>query len=213
VLYRYLRYQIVGMKRTLLLLCLVANLMSANAQKQQATELFNWMTGSFHSGAQAKTDTSYFDISLHMYPIWEADANAYWLYVEQAMTTALNRPYRQRVYKIYGEGGKLVSKVYEIKSANKFINGWKNKELLTHLTPDSLIDRQGCAIYLTKAVNLYKGSTPGKECLSSLRGASYATSEVEIFSDKLLSWDRGWSAADKQVWGAEKGGYIFIKQN
>jgi CpeT protein len=27
----------------------------------------------------------------------------------------------------------------------------------------------------------------------------------------LLSWDRGWDVNGKQVWGAEKGGYIFVK--
>jgi hypothetical protein len=44
-----------------------------------------------------------------------------------------------------------------------------------------------------------------------LRGASYATSEVVITDEQLLSWDRGWDANGKQVWGAETGGYIFVK--
>jgi hypothetical protein len=29
--------------------------------------------------------------------------------------------------------------------------------------------------------------------------------------DMMVSWDRGWNADDKQVWGAEKGGYEFVK--
>jgi hypothetical protein len=45
-----------------------------------------------------------------------------------------------------------------------------------------------------------------------LKGASYATSEVVIYSDKLISWDRGWNDEGKQVWGAQKGGYVFLKQ-
>ena len=32
---------------------------------------------------------------------------------------------------------------------------------------------------------------------SLLFGASYATSEVEIFKDKILSWDRGYDSDDK----------------
>jgi hypothetical protein len=28
----------------------------------------------------------------------------------------------------------------------------------------------------------------------------------------ILSWDRGWDKEDNQVWGAEKGGYEFIKE-
>jgi CpeT protein len=57
----------------------------------------------------------------------------------------------------------------------------------------------------------YEGSTLGKECLSSLRGATYATSKVKIDEKMILSWDQGWDNADKQIWGATKGGYIFDK--
>jgi hypothetical protein len=28
----------------------------------------------------------------------------------------------------------------------------------------------------------------------------------------MLSWDRGYNKDDKQVWGAEKGGYRFVKK-
>jgi hypothetical protein len=28
----------------------------------------------------------------------------------------------------------------------------------------------------------------------------------------MLSWDRGYNADGKQVWGAEKGGYRFVKK-
>jgi hypothetical protein len=27
----------------------------------------------------------------------------------------------------------------------------------------------------------------------------------------MISWDRGYNDAGEQVWGAEKGGYIFLK--
>jgi hypothetical protein len=75
------------------------------------------------------------------------------------------------------------------------------------------MNRAGCAIYLRKkSKNHFSGSTPEKECLSSLRGATYATSEVEIKKNLIESWDRGWNAEDKQVWGAEKGPYLFIKK-
>ena len=89
----------------------------------------------------------------------------------------------------------------------------RKEEKLNKISADSLINRQGCAIYLRRIdKNIYKGSTPGKECLSSLRGAAYATSEVTIWPDRLISWDRGWNDKGQQVWGAEKGGYIFVKQ-
>jgi len=177
-------------------------------------ELKSRMEGTFTSEIQAKSDSDYFNIHLNMSAIWERSEDGYWLYVEQAVASALNKPYRQRIYHLYRQNDiTLVSKVYEINSPMRFAGACSNPELLTGLTKDSLIDRQGCAIYLRKDKSgNFSGSTPGKECLSSLRGAAYATSEVVIHEDKLISWDRGWDKDDKQVWGAEKGGYQFIRK-
>ena len=58
----------------------------------------------------------------------------------------------------------------------------------------------------------WAGSTQGKGCSSTLGGASYATSQVTVTPLELRSWDQGFDAAGKQVWGAEKGPYVFLKQ-
>lgn len=177
-------------------------------------ELKSRMEGAFTSELQAKSDSDYYNIHLHMSAIWERSEDGYWLYVEQAIASALKKPYRQRIYHLYRQDDRtLVSKVYEINAPLRFAGAYANPDLLTGLTKDSLIDRQGCAIYLQKdADGNFSGSTPGKDCLSSLRGAVYATSQAMVYEDKLVSWDRGWDKDDKQVWGAEKGGYQFIKQ-
>ena len=44
-----------------------------------------------------------------------------------------------------------------------------------------------------------------------MRGASYASSIVTLTPKYLLSWDRGYNKEGEQVWGAEKGGYMFRK--
>ncbi len=177
-------------------------------------ELKSRMVGAFSSEMQSKSDSDYFNIHLHMAAIWPDRKDGYWLYVEQAVAQALKKPYRQRIYHVYKQDDEtLVSKVFEINTPLRFAGAWSNTDLLKGLTTDSLIDRQGCAIFLHKDKDgNFSGSTPGKECLSSLRGATYATSEVVIYADKLVSWDRGWDKDGKQVWGAEKGGYQFIKQ-
>ena len=175
-------------------------------------KLVKTMAGEFSSEEQSKSDTDYFHIKLRMKPIWTDSKDGYWLYVEQAISSAEQKPYRQRIYHVYRQDDTtVVSKVFEMKSPNNYAGGWSDEAKLKPLTQDSLIDRQGCAIYLHKMGNNFTGSTPGKQCLSSLRGATYATSEVTVYKDKLISWDRGWSKDDKQMWGAEKGGYIFIR--
>lgn len=178
-------------------------------------ELRARMTGFFTSELQAKSDSDYYNVHLHMAAIWERSEDGYWLYVEQAIASALHKPYRQRIYHLYRQDDiTLVSKVYELDSPLRFAGAYENPDLLKNIRKDSLIDRQGCAIYLHKDKDgNFSGSTLGKNCLSSLRGAAYATSEVMIFDDKLISWDRGWDKNNKQMWGALKGGYKFIKQN
>jgi len=55
----------------------------------------------------------------------------------------------------------------------------------------------------------FAGSTLSRMCGSSLRGATWASSEVVITADGMVSWDRGWDDTGAQVWGAEKAGYRF----
>lgn len=205
------------MKNVLLFLFASSIICSASAQVKLAKDdlqvLQQRMTGLFSSRAQSLEDSSYYDIALHMEPIWPERKDGYWLYVEQAMARMLEKPYRQRIYHLTRQDKyTLVSKVFELPQPLRFAGAWKNKSLLSAITVDSLIDRQGCAIYLRKDdAGNFSGSTPGKACLSSLRGATYASSEVIIYADRLVSWDRGWDKDDKQVWGATKGGYRFVR--
>lgn len=182
-------------------------------KKDDLREMASRMTGIFSNGEQAAKDSSYAVIITHIKPVWQNKTDGYWFYVEQAAAQSLQKPYRQRVYHIYQQDNyTLVSKVYEIKYPDEYIGAWKDENKIYQLTESMLIDRQGCAVYLHKNKDGdYSGSTQGKECLSSIRGAAYATSEITIYKDKMVSWDRGWNASGQQVWGSEKGGYIFIK--
>ncbi len=202
---------------TLLLFLMGAGILQAQltGTDRELLELRERMSGFFTSEQQSLADSSYYNIHLHMKPKWTERTDGYWLYVEQAMASAAQRPYRQRMYQLFRQDDStLVSKVYELNAPLRFAGAWKNTALLQQLTTDSLQARQGCAIYLHRDTNgRFSGSTPGNECLSSLRGAAYATSEVVIEKNQMISWDRGWSQSGQQVWGAVKGGYHFVKQN
>ncbi len=179
-------------------------------------ELVTMMTGSFSSQAQAEADTNFFDIRLEMKPIWQDKVDpgqGHYLYVEQAAGWALDKPYRQRVYHVTDAGdGVFSSMVYALPDPDAAIGAWKLDAPLADLVPADLIEREGCAVYLERqADGSYQGSTREKECTSTLRGATYATSEITIASDQVLSWDQGWNDAGEQVWGAEISGYVFLR--
>lgn len=173
--------------------------------------LRNFMTGSFSSQEQSLRDSGYYDIRLEMAPIWPDQPDGYWLYVEQAVVTDLDEPYRQRVYHLTRvDDTTFKSAVYTLDEPLRFAGAGINLELLVSLTPDSLTERAGCAIILTKEDDsTFIGGTVESNCLSQLRGSSYATSLVRITPRVLYSWDRGFDADGNQVWGAETGGYVF----
>ncbi len=170
------------------------------------------MKGFYSSEEQAKEDTTYFDIRLKMVPMWK-DFEGYWLYVEQAMASDEEKPYRQRVYQLLIKDDTTIeSKVYTIKNGARYFGAWKEPDPLYFLSMDSLEERKGCSILLHKiGRNQFDGATNELDCESNLKGASYATSEVHIEPGLLSSWDRGFDVADQQEWGAKKGAYWFVK--
>lgn len=168
------------------------------------------LTGSFSSEAQSKVDPDFFDVRLHMTPIWTTRTDGPWIYVEQAMATMLDKPYRQRVYRLIDRGdGSVESFVYELPNAAERVGAWSDPSRFDGDAPEALVPRAGCSIVLRQEAGVWKGSTNERDCESSLRGASYATSEVTLRADGLDSWDRGFDAQGKQVWGAKKGAYQF----
>ncbi|MEM7659334.1 MAG: chromophore lyase CpcT/CpeT [Bacteroidota bacterium] len=173
-----------------------------------------FMSGSFDSHEQAEADTNYFNISLHMVPIWEERAGEHWMYVEQALAARQEAPYRQRVYQLsQGEGDTLSSAVFTLPDPESVIGAWQTPAVFDSLSPEDLILREGCAVYLIPQEDgSYAGSTYPNTCGSTLRGAAYATSSVTVFPGEIVSWDQGFDSTGTQVWGAEDGGYRFVKR-
>lgn len=190
-----------------------SNQSSTSAEKDvELSKLMQWMSGTFTSSNQANEDDSFFDITLHMYPIWpsKSDENSFYLYVEQAVTFKQEEPYRQRVYRVSKEGpNKFTSEIFTIPEDENYIGAFRKTDPLGDLSVKDLSKKKGCAVNLSFEKKAFRGSTDGKSCKSDLQGASYATSEVVIEKDQIYSWDRGFDDSGEQVWGAEKGGYIF----
>jgi CpeT protein len=191
-----------------------------NSESEKVTDddlslLASYMQGSFSSEEQSQKDTTYFNIILHMKKMWQQRTDGIWIYVEQAAASSADKPYRQRVYKLTQlSDGSIESAVFTFSDPLKYAGEWKNENPLEELNPSKLAQRKGCSVFLSKNDDgSFTGSTKGKGCESDLRSAKYATSEVTIKKDGMVSWDRGFNDNDEQVWGATQGGYIFKKLN
>ena len=202
------------MLRPLLLLTLLVLPTWSHAQRTRALEQLSYtMAGSYTSAEQAKADSSYFEIELEMVRIWPKRRDGAWFYVEQATASSKDKPYRQRVYHLREvNDSTFISRILTIKGGASFFGAYKDPVKLATLSPDSLVALEGCDITLHRRGNTYVGSTEQGRCPSTREGASYTTSEVVLGADRMVSWDRGWDATGAQVWGATKGGYIFVKR-
>lgn len=201
------------MKRPLTLLAAVPALLAQAPAPGPLEDLARCMAGAFSSAEQAREDPAGFsDIRLGVVRIWPGRTDGIWLYAEQAAADALGKPYRQRVYRLsLLPDGRLRSEVHAFKGDPlRHAGAWRQPAPLAGLDPSHLELREGCAVFLVAdGKGAYLGGTRDRDCGSSLRGAAYATTEVRIDAAGMTSWDRGFDAAGRQVWGAVQGGYRF----
>jgi CpeT protein len=182
-----------------------------NKSPNDIDRLYNWMSGNFSSQQQALKDSDYFDVRLHMAPIWKERSDGHWLYIEQAL--AEQKPFRQRVYNlILKDDTTFECVVYVFKDPSKYVGEWEKPIPLAGITPDSLLLRDDCSLYLYKKGDIaFVGGTIGTNCQSDQRGTAYTTIELTISKDQVIRWDRGYDKDGTQVWGVRKGGYVFKK--
>jgi len=176
----------------------------------------DWLTGSFSNHAQASSDPRFREVEVHMTPIWPDRKDGPWLYVEQAVTTALDRPYRQRIYQIgpalAADGSPAVlSMIYSLPGDPLVYAGaWKDPSRFGDIIPGMLTPLEGCGVTLVAdGPAAFKGGTEGTNCASTRGGAAYTTSEIHLDATTLETLDRGFSADGTQVWGSEHGPYRF----
>ena len=205
------------MKKNIVLILLISfNIFVGTAQSNKNKdekyfkELIKIMQGHYSSEKQSKADTTYFNISLRMVPIWKN--KGHYLYVEQAIFKKQDKPYRVRIYKLSQDGENFISQIYMLKNEKDWIGKWNTPEAFDALSENDIELKQGCEVVLKRIEkNKFSGQTGIKTCSSELRGASYATSKVTVLKKQILSWDQGFDKDGKQVWGAVKAGYIFDK--
>lgn len=187
------------------------------ASKNPTDAVATLLIGDFSSAEQAQSDQDFREIDLHVVRVWPSRVDGPWLYIEQAVASEPLKPYRQRIYQLAltqnpdAVAGTVESRVYELPGDPLvFAGAWSDPARFADVTVEQLVPREGCTVYLVPNTDgSWSGGTDGNGCSSALRGASYATSEVTVSAKEMRSWDRGWDKTGKQVWGAEKGAYIF----
>lgn len=175
-------------------------------------EMIEWMTGSFSSENQSLTssDPYHYDVRRKAVRFWDEETNGFWVYLEQAMAGYETEPYFQRVYHFFVEDGKIIDIIYKLNDEDSFVGAWETPEDFDDITTADMTEREFCGLAFDINEDHYYGTTSGKDCVSTITGVTYMTSEQWIYEDKWNSYDLGWNAADQVVMGPYSP-YVFDK--
>ena len=177
-------------------------------------EVAGLLAGTFDSKAQSVSDPKFKAVRLVAVRVPKSRLGDPVLYVEQALLSTPNKPYRQRFYRIEATAdGGVISRVFEPKDALAVSGKWRDPSDLALFGEGDVVERVGCAVRLKKTPDGWFGGTEGTNCPSQLQGARYAESDVRLFPERMETWDRGFDVQDRQVWGAEQRPYVFERRS
>lgn len=194
---------------------LVSRSAPAPAQGTSA-EVASWLTGTFDTKDQATRDPGVPETRLVavVVPKSRLGLGAPVLYVEQAASSSLDKPYRQRFYRVEESGaGKILVRVFEPREASIVSGKWRDPADLALYGAADVSERAGCLVTLRKKDDRYEGGTEGNGCPSFLSGARYATSRWILLADRLESDEKGYDPQGTQVWGGKSGPFVFLKRS
>lgn len=192
-------------------ICLLLLANPARSAPSASEQLAAAMTGTFSTTEQARGDQNFRNLTMHATPIWTDRMDGPWLYAEQALSDAPEHPHRQHIYQLIAlTESSLELHVFDLPEPIAVTGAWKNPLHLGKLTPVDLSTHQVCTlVFQIQSDGSFKGGTGVQGYASTLRGASFATTEMTVSAQQILLWDRGYNANGTQVWGSVRGGYLF----
>ena len=143
-------------------------------------------------------------------PDTNTNPNSIFLYQEQAVQENLKKPYRQRLLEVSPIASTQSIRSLAFKPSNP--EAWVNfcdKALESRIILLKDLNKEVCSLFLQRSGDVYTGFTPPNGCPSNVRGAVRVTNRVILQKSGMQTWDRGYDANGKQVWGAKEEPYQF----
>jgi CpeT protein len=132
-----------------------------------------------------------------------------YLYQEQALTNKLEKPYRQRFLRISpSKNNTIESAGFKPLNPEKLINLCNQPDTERTFKMEE-IGKSECSVFLKKQGNDYIGETQKGGCPSNYKGAVKITNKIILHSTGMDTFDRGYDANGKILWGAKNEPYQF----
>jgi hypothetical protein len=178
-----------------------------------ADKVYRLLAGRFDSADQARASPGFTALQISACPADVPSLGTRVLYVEQSPMEAPDTPDRQRVYVVDpGEPAEsaAVLRVFELAVAGSSVGGC-GLSVPPRFTRDELVERVGCTVPLRADGPVYRGSTSGRGCPTTLKGATYTTSDLVLDTVGFRSWERGYDPAGTRRSG-DSGPYVFVRR-
>lgn len=184
---------------------------------QQVEEVANHLIGVMDTSAQAASNPKVSQVQMTTcqvqmqdIPLGARDRPVVFLYQEQALAEKLDQPYRQRFLRIApSRDSKTVESLsFRPEQMQTWAGLCQRPERDRQITLKDL-GTPVCSVWLKRSEDEYLGRTPVDGCPAKVRGAVRITNRVRLWADGMDTWDRGFDAQGRQVWGAESDAYQF----
>jgi hypothetical protein len=194
------------------------NKLSSNlSNQQQAKDVASRLEGVMDTSAQARANPEVANVTMTACRVALSDNSpstnkSIFLYQEQALSKELNKPYGQRFLEIssVNNGRTVRSLSYKPVNLEAAIN-LCNKPASERMVKLNDIGKPFCTVFLTRSGENYIGINPSQGCPANVRGAVKMTNTIVLGNTSMKTWDRGFDAKGKQVWGNESNAYEFRK--
>ncbi|MEQ8972125.1 MAG: chromophore lyase CpcT/CpeT [Coleofasciculus sp. C1-SOL-03] len=182
--------------------------------------LASYMAGKFDNQQQALAEPVWY-VHLHLWqrpiPLFSDDSLT--LFAEQAPITNLDRPYRQRILRLY-QSDQLQVQYYQINKPDIVRGAGCHPELLQQLSREDITVLPDCRLNVQMhqiGLNHYEFTTTSasdRPCRFSYQGNNYQVSlGFEVTADEFRSYDKGIDpSTGKATWGALLGPFRFTKR-
>lgn len=135
------------------------------------------------------------------------------LYQEQALAKELTNPYRQRFLELSASpvSQSVRSRSFKPTKPATWVN-FCNKATNDRVVKPQDLGSVVCNVFLRPSGDNYIGNTPADGCPANVRGAVRIKNHIVLQPDGMNTWDQGFDAAGKQVWGAKAEAYQFRRE-
>lgn len=180
------------------------------AGQRQLALLASFLPGHWRSSRSTIEVSDPTPTTLRQVRFWADRPGEFWLYAEYSRENEEDRPYRQRVYRLGENAGRLLAIEYLLPGeAGRFAGEWRRERPFAGLSPADLVERPGCRVEFNEGMLIFVGHTIGKSCAPLAGNAAYEQVFHFVSSGALKTWDRGFDASGAQVSGSREGHLDF----